>query len=77
MALTPVNPEDIRESVRSHYSKSALAVMAGVAACCGPAGIDDATGESGAGFYETAAARGSARDGRAGVAGLRQPDGSR
>ena len=54
MALTPVNPEDIRESVRSHYSKSALAVMAGAASCCGPAGIDDATVESGAGFYETA-----------------------
>ncbi len=28
--------------------------MAGAAACCGPAGTDDATVESGAGFYETA-----------------------
>jgi arsenite methyltransferase len=54
MDTTPVNPEDVHESVRNYYSKSALAVMGGSAACCGPTGTEDADAETGAGFYETA-----------------------
>jgi hypothetical protein len=53
MAISPVNPEDVHESVRSYDAKSALAVMSGAAACCGPAGAEDAHAETGAGFYKT------------------------
>ncbi len=42
--ITSPTPKTIRESVRSHYPESALAVMSRRwPACCGPAGIEDAT----------------------------------
>ena len=68
--LTPANPDDVREGVRSHYSKSALAVMAngrGRALLRTRRHGDDDTSRKRRRVLRDGRARGFARNSRAGV----------